>query len=239
MTKEAQNFTGMRVLVTGGTQGIGQALVSAFAEAGAHVLTCGRSAPPSPLTVAADIATEEGRDALLAAVLHLDGPLDIIIHNAAIQQPLNYASGTAIGDAADKEIAVNLVAPIRLTELLLPHMRHPGGAVCFLTSVLAYRPKTSAPVYCASKAGLRSFALALRHQLAPQGIRVVEIVPPLVGTAMTGGRGRGKISPEKAARAVLAGLARGEPQIVIGKARTALLLDRWAPRLLARLMANQ
>src|SRR5690606_27083328 len=126
-----------------------------------------------------------------------------------------------------------------LTEILLPHMARPGGTICFLTSVLAYAPKNSAPVYCASKAGLRSFALALRRQLAPQGLRVVEIVPPLVATAMTGGRGRGKIPPEKAARAVLAGLAAGSDRIAIGKAGPALFLDRWAPRLLARMMAHQ
>jgi len=182
-------------------------------------------------------ADDEGRAALASAVARLGGPLDIVIHNAGMQQALDYASG-AIGEAADREIAVNLIAPIRLTETLLPHMGR-GGTICFLTSVLAYKPKTSAPVYCASKAGLRSFALALRRQLAPQGLRVVEIVPPLVATAMTGGRGRGKISPEKAARAILTGLGAGNDRIAIGKARPALALDRWAPRLLSRMMARQ
>ncbi|MBO6633293.1 SDR family NAD(P)-dependent oxidoreductase [Parvibaculum sp.] len=237
MTRLTQDFSGKRVFVTGGTQGIGAALVAAFTDAGAEVLTCGRTVTPSPFAVAADIATDEGRAAIISAVARLSGPLDILIHNAGTQQALDYANGT-IGEAADQEIAVNLVAPIRLTETLLPYMVR-GGAICFLTSVLAYKPKTSAPVYCASKAGLRSFALALRQQLAPQELRVVEIVPPLVATAMTGGRGRGKISPERVARAVLTGLTAGTDRIAIGKAGPALFLDRWAPRLLSRMMARQ
>jgi uncharacterized oxidoreductase len=69
-----------------------------------------------------------------------------------------------------------------------------------VTSGLALAPKQSAPVYCAAKAGLRSFTKSLRYQeraRAPH-VRVVEVLPPLVDTDMTRGRGRGKMSREPA-----------------------------------------
>ena len=73
-----------------------------------------------------------------------------------------------------------------------------------VSSVLALAPKRSAPVYCATKAAVRSFSQALRYQLAAtSSIRVVEALPPMVDTAMTAGRTGRKMSPDSVADAIL------------------------------------
>jgi uncharacterized oxidoreductase len=90
-------------------------------------------------------------------------------------------------------------------------------------------PKSSSPVYCASKAALRSFTKSLRAQVRQAGwvIQIQEALPPLVDTDMTRGRGKGKISAETAAFQILKGIAKGSAEIDVGA--TALL--RWILRL--------
>jgi short-subunit dehydrogenase involved in D-alanine esterification of teichoic acids len=108
-----------------------------------------------------------------------------------------------------------------------------------VTSVLAAAPKPSSPVYSATKAALRSFGSSMRRQLAGSGVRVVEVVPPLVDTAMTRGRsGLKTISPELMASAIVDGLRADKTRILVGKARVAAILQRWAPGLLEDAMAR-
>ena len=114
-------------------------------------------------------------------------------------------------DAVRKEVTVNLTSPLALTALLLDALRtHPRPVVVNVTSALAWKPKRSAPVYSATKAALRSFTDGMRDQLeqGERPVRLVEVVPPLVETAMTAGRGTGKISAEEAARQIISGLER-------------------------------
>ncbi len=236
-------------LVTGGGSGIGRALAIELAASGYRVIICGRrhasleetarSSGAGIHIVACDLATLAGRAKLVAAVRDTGRALDLLVNNAAVQHAWDLPRDASGADAAariDAELGVNLVAPIQLTAALLPLLRHPGGVVLNMTSLLALHPKASAPVYGASKAGLRSFTRALRHQLAPEGISVIEAVPPLVDTAMTVGRGRGKISTEQAARELMQGLARRRSEIRIGKARAMFVLHRMAPSLAARLL---
>jgi short-subunit dehydrogenase involved in D-alanine esterification of teichoic acids len=97
-------------------------------------------------------------------------------------------------------------------------------------------PKQSAPVYCATKAALRSFGQALRYQLEGTSVEVFEIVPSLVDTAMTAGRGKGKLSPEALAEEALRGLAAGRHEIRIEKTRLLFALHRLLPSVAARLV---
>ena len=90
----------------------------------------------------------------------------------------------------------------------------------------------------ATKAGLHSFTQAIRHQLENSSVRVIELIPPLVDTAMTKGRGEGKISPERVAREALQGLAKDKSEIHIGMARTLYWLNRCVPGLVMRLLRD-
>ena len=99
---------------------------------------------------------------------------------------------TVSDDGIGYEIAVNLTGPILLTRRLLPLLRTGRDPlIVMISSGYALLPATRAPTYSAGKAGLHSFTMALRRQLADVGIRVVEVLPPLVDTpATSAARGR-------------------------------------------------
>jgi uncharacterized oxidoreductase len=93
-------------------------------------------------------------------------------------------------DLADAEaiVATNLLGPIRLTAALLPHLqRRAHAAIMNVSSGLAFLPLALTPTYCATKAGLHSYTLSLRHQLRSTGIEVLELVPPYVQTDLMNG----------------------------------------------------
>ncbi|EEV89202.1 SDR family NAD(P)-dependent oxidoreductase, partial [Cardiobacterium hominis] len=140
-----------------------------------------------------------------------------------------------------QELALNLEAPIALAAGLLPLLaQHPRGAIINITTALALAPKKSAPVYCASKAGLRNFTRALRYQTeaAAPHIQVQEIIPPLVATRMTAGRGTGKMTPEAVATAIIRVIERGDSEHYIGKTRLLKWLLRLAPGVAYRILKD-
>ncbi|MEM6990093.1 MAG: SDR family NAD(P)-dependent oxidoreductase, partial [Myxococcota bacterium] len=119
-------------------------------------------------------------------------------------------------------------------ESALPELiARPRAALVQVTSGLALSPKASAPVYCATKSGLRAFTRALRWQLARTNVCVLEVLPPLVDTAMTRGRGRGKMSPEDVAAEIVAALRRGDTEAYLGKSKLLRWLSWIAPHLAA------
>lgn len=235
-----------RVLVTGGTRGIGAALVERLVARGDKVAATGRT-PESVFDARNQRPTVDWR------VLDLTGDVDwvswlddfggdrfdLVILNAGIQVLREFAPGAAPSSISiEEELRVNLSAPIAMAEAL-PGRLAPGAVVVFVTSGLALAPKRSSPVYCASKAGLRSFSKALRAQWAPLGWRVVEALPPLVDTDMTRGRGSRKISAAAAASQLLAGVDAGRDEIDIGATRLLRALMRISPSLGERVMRNR
>ena len=137
----------------------------------------------------------------------------------------------------DDEINLNLLAQIRLTKLFLPIlMKQSKAAVINVTSALAIVPKESAPVYCATKAAMHSFSKSLRFQLEKTQVKVFEILPPLVDTDMTRGRGKGKISPDHLAVEVINGLKKDDYEIRVGKVKFLFLIKRLLPSLSEKLI---
>ena len=241
-----KDLSAKTVLITGANCGIGRALAREYAAAGAHVLGVARCPAEDPSGgavewIAADLSRPDGWTRIIEAVAGSGRTLDILVNNAGIQQAIDLDATTAeaFREKAQAEIAVNLVAPLCLAQGLIPHMRRPGATIVNITSILSRHPKASAPVYCATKAGLASFTDALRLQLAPLGIHVAEAIPPLVATDMTAGRGGGsKLSPEAMARAIVEGVARGSKRIAPGLSRAFLMIDRIAPEIAAAMMAK-
>lgn len=133
---------------------------------------------------------------------------------------------------------MNTLAPVLLTALFLDDLRAADpGVVVNVTSLLALSPKSSAPVYSASKAALRSFTRALRWQLADHdSVRVVEVVPPMVDTAMTAGRGSKKMQPADVAERIVQGLEQDQAEIRLGVARLVHWLSRVAPPLASAIL---
>lgn len=239
------NPTHERVLITGGTSGIGRAMALELAEAGARVVVCGSDADraracaelhPRIMSVSCDVTESADVAALRTVVDTRLGGLDMLVHAAALQQEIDFVEGADPGCIV-REVAVNLTAPMLVTLALLPTLaRGVNPTVVAVTSILAAAPKQSAPVYCATKAGLRSWTTALRYQLESHGVRVVELIPPLVRTRMTVGRDEGAVEPEDVARAFMRGVAAGRDVVRVGKARSARVVERLAPAVLARVL---
>jgi uncharacterized oxidoreductase len=219
------NLNGHTVLVTGGASGIGLAIASRFHAAGSRVIVCGRrekalraaaDAHPGVATFQCDLAREDSRESFAEWLLDEHPTLDVLVNNAGIQRRFRLAEPEPWADTRE-ELAINLDAPIHLTLLLLPTLRERKGTIVNVTSGLSLVPMAIAPVYCATKAALRSFTLSLRHQLRDDSVRVVEILPPAVNTDL-GGPGLHTFGAplDHFADAVMARLANGETEIAYG-----------------------
>ncbi len=161
----------------------------------------------------------------------------VLVNNAAVQNNYDFADTNVSAELIASELATNLSGPLTLIKLLLPQLlARPEAAIVNITSGLAYVPKQSAAVYCGSKAGLHLATRALRWQLEGTPVRVFEVIPPLVDTGMTAGRGSGKITPQALVDEFWPAFARDQAVIPIGKSRLLLLLQRAAPGVADRIM---
>lgn len=182
------DFNGLRVLVTGGTKGIGAATVAHFRAAGAQVLTTARTAVPrdatGPLFVTADVATPDGCAAVAAAVTAELGGLDVLIH--CVGGSTAPGGGFAALDDAAWQTALqqNLFAAVRLDRALIPGMVAQGsGVIIHVTSIQRHLPLPEATLaYAAAKAALATYSKGLSKTLGPKGIRVVRVAPGWVET---------------------------------------------------------
>src|SRR5262245_6804690 len=175
-----------RALVTGGTKGLGQAVVARLTEMGAKVLTTARSGPQPAdgMFVAADIATPAGCATVVDAVgRHLSG-VDIIVH--VVGGSSAPAGGFAELDDAvwQREFNLNLMAAVRLDRALLPAMIKKGsGVIVHITSIQRQMPLPQSTIaYAAAKAALSNYSKALSKEVGPKGIRVVRVAPGWIET---------------------------------------------------------
>jgi short-subunit dehydrogenase involved in D-alanine esterification of teichoic acids len=227
------------VLITGGGSGIGFALAQAFVEAGNTVIICGRDEArlaraaqqlPGCHALRCDITSEEDLQRLRAELESRYPALNILINNAGIQYNYRLAEEPDALRRIDEEISTNLTAQVKLTVTLLPLLRkQESAALVNVTSALSVIPKESAPVYCATKAAMRVFTKAIRYQLEGTSVRVFEVVPPLVDTPMTEGRGRRKIPPARVAEAVLRGLAANKKEIRVAAVKALFAIHHVMP----------
>ncbi|MVO17196.1 SDR family NAD(P)-dependent oxidoreductase [Rhodobacteraceae bacterium CY05] len=250
-TRPLMWLEGKHILLTGATRGIGRELAKQLVAAGATVMAVARDDEalialkwelgPQLQTYTCDLQNEAEREQLISELMGAQTPLDGLINNAGMQIEVDYLMGTHVDLAKDisMEVNVNLVAPLHLCAALVPCLaKRPEGIIINVTSALALSPKQDAPVYCATKAGLRNFTTGLRYQtgqLAPN-LQISECIMPLVETDMTKGRGRGKISPDRAARDLLQGIKHGADEVWIGKTRLLRIIHRLLPELSARIL---
>lgn len=234
------------VLITGGTSGIGLALAKRFYEAGNKVIIVSRNRDrlkkiqqelPGIDILSGDIANQSTIDELVVFIEQKHPHLNILVNNAAIQYNYELIQETNLVNKIDYEIAVNLTASIKLSGLLLPTLiKNKNAAIVNISSGLAITPKRSAAVYCATKAAIHSFTKSLRYQLESTNINVFEVLPPLVDTPMTEGRGKNKMSTEALVEEFWRGFENNKEEIFIGKSKILKLLSRLAPRLADRIM---
>ena len=233
---------GKIALVTGGTDGIGAELARQLQTKGATVITSGRNPERVAATraagfevIAADLSAPEGVATLLAGLG--ERPIDLLVNNAGMGVDHDFREAAPDMDAADTAIFLNLNAPIRLIAALLPRLRErPEAAIVNVTSGLAIAPRAGGPVYCATKAGLRSYTQALRAQLVGTRVHVIEALPPMVDTRMTAGRGSRKMAPADCAAQIVSAIERDAPEANVGLVKLLQLVHSVSPALARRIM---
>lgn len=181
-------FTGKRVLVTGGTKGIGEAIVHRLRLAGATVVTTARSTPqilPQPdLFVAADLSTAEGAEQVVRAVRERLGGVDVLVHNVGGSSAPGGGFAALNDDEWQQALNSNLLAAVRLDRGLLPLMvAHGAGVIIHISSIQRRLPLFEATLaYAAAKAALTTYSKGLSNEVGPQGIRVVSVAPGFTET---------------------------------------------------------
>ncbi|WP_321811630.1 MULTISPECIES: SDR family oxidoreductase [unclassified Burkholderia] len=188
----ASELLGLRALVTGGTKGVGKAVVGRLCEAGAKVLTTARSRPDELAEerfIGADIATAEGCKAIVDAVLERLGGVDIVVH--VVGGSSAPAGGFSVLDDAEwnKALSLNLFPAVRIDRALLPSMiAQRSGVIIHVTSIQRQLPLPEATIaYAAAKAALSTYSKALSKEVSPKGIRVVRVSPGWVETDAAAG----------------------------------------------------
>lgn len=180
-------FQDHRVLITGGSRGIGAAIAERLAAEGAQVLATARTAPPATpdgvAFVGGDVSTIDGIEAIAAAALDRLGGVDVVVNNAGAARSFPGGSRTIPPSDWQHALDVNLLAAVRLNAALLPHMLERGsGVIVNISSSAAYL--TPAPLlhYAAAKAALTAYSKGLASEVAAQGVRVNTITPGNVAT---------------------------------------------------------
>ena len=176
----SQDFAGKVVLITGGSRGLGHAMVLGFAKAGAIVAVASRKLAACEETVAeiaalgaqgsahaCHVASWADCDRLADEVLARWGRVDVLINNAGMS-PVAPSSLDTSEELYDKVLGVNLKGPFRLTARLGTHMAaHGGGAVINVSSIAAIRPTPWVAPYAAAKAGLNALTVAFSKEFGP------------------------------------------------------------------------
>lgn len=185
----------MHAFVTGASAGIGEALAKRLAAAGYDLTLVARRASelqrvaeqlPAGAKVRAQVADVSELSSLASVVRRAEdelGPVDVLVNNAGIQiVALTHEVTPAQGE---RLLTVNVLAPFRLTQAVLPGMIERGrGTIVDIASLAALAPTLGMYHYSASKAALAAASEALRAEVAPQGIHVVTVYPGPVRTKM-------------------------------------------------------
>jgi dehydrogenase/reductase SDR family member 7B len=237
--------SGKTVWITGASSGIGEALAKAFVGAGGAAVLSGRNvaelervatesgAPDRCLILPFDTMDYGSLPDMVEAAIGFRG-LDVLVNNAGISQR-SLAVDTEFS-VYRKIVDVDLLAPIALTQALLPHLLTRGsGQLVMISSVAGKAGVPMRTAYCAAKHGLIGYADALRSEVAGQGVRVLVVAPGSVRTNVSrnalnaDGSVRGVsdaaidngIDPDAVAEIIWAAVAEGKREIVIAEGMEA------------------
>lgn len=184
-------LAGRRALVTGGTKGLGAAVVRGLREAGAQVIATARAVPAQAVDgvhyVAADLSTAEGTAEAARGVLEQWGGIDILVN--VLGGSNAPAGGFAALDDAQwaSELNLNLMPAVRLDRAMLPAMLAQGsGVIVHVSSIQRVLPLPESTIaYAAAKAALSTYSKALSKEVTPKGVRVLRVSPGWIETEAT------------------------------------------------------
>jgi uncharacterized oxidoreductase len=239
-------MTGNTILITGGTSGIGLELAIQLSQRKNTVIVTGRDSAklqelrkrfPTLHTYQSDVSDPEAIPTLYQNVTKDFPPLNVVINNAGVMRMLSLNGKNGLHDIG-QEIEINLLGPIRMVEQFLPYLKtKPEAAIVNVSSGLAFVPLASAPIYCATKAGIHSYTQSLRVQLQGTSVNVFEVAPPGTSTPLMDTFGsdafhrnsQGVMKVDKMVSVVLKGLERDTYEIRPGISNVLKLMSRLAP----------
>jgi NAD(P)-dependent dehydrogenase (short-subunit alcohol dehydrogenase family) len=190
-------FSGRRALVTGGTAGIGRAIVSRLLDGGAKVMTTARKITHDTDEeqdfelefVQADLGTQEGCTKVISEVISRFGSIDILVNVLGASSAPSGGFNVLTDEEWQKELNINLLAAVRLDRGLLPSMIKQGsGIIIHISSIQRKLPLYEATLaYAAAKAALTTYSKGLSNEVGPKGIRVNSVAPGFIETSAAKG----------------------------------------------------
>lgn len=187
---DTAEFAGKHALVTGGTEGMGRAIVERLVGSGAMVATTARSSLPDGQTVGlfvqADISTRQGVDRVAEQVLQrFGGVVDILVNTVGGSSAPSGGVLALTDEEWQKEIDLNLFPAVRLDRALIPGMlKQRYGVIVHISSIQRRLPLYEATLaYAAAKAALTTYSKGLSKELGPKGVRVNSVAPGFIETA--------------------------------------------------------
>jgi len=186
MKLNADEFSGKRVLVTGGTKGAGKAIAERFRRGGATVIVTARSMPEEKTDnfIQADVSTAEGTTKVINEILNRFQGIDVIVHNVGGTSAPSGGFITVTDEIWQQNLNENLFPAVRLDRGLLPTMIKQGsGVIIHVSSIQRTLPLyDSTLAYAAAKAALTNYSKGLSNEVSPKGIRVVTVSPGFIET---------------------------------------------------------
>ncbi|WP_339950504.1 SDR family oxidoreductase [uncultured Albimonas sp.] len=185
-----RRLEGRVAIVTGAAGGIGAATAARFVAEGAQVLIADRQAHvaetgarigAAPLVL--DVTDKDAGARLAQAALDAFGRIDILFNNAGIGGSKRLEDSD--DDLLERFLAINLLAVMRVTRDVLPHLTRPGGTIISTSSTLAFVGYPGTAAYAPTKAAVRQMTNQLASELGPEGIRVNAVAPGCIETPMT------------------------------------------------------
>lgn len=237
-------------VVTGASSGIGRATAMMLARRGCRLVLCGRdenrlvdlARRTGGEALVADLATRDGTDELAASLCARAVP-DVVVHSAGVG--LYAEAESALDSRVELLFAVNVMAPLRLTQALVPGMRARGsGHLVFVGSIAGALGAPRESAYASTKAALTAFAASVRSELSGDGIRVTTVLPGAVATDFFSRRGEPyrrtfprPIRAERVAATIVRdGLERQRTDVVVpGWLRLPIAVQALFPQAYARL----
>ncbi len=233
-----------KILITGATSGIGRELANRFCQLNNQIIAIGRDETKLEelakfdnriTSFKCDISSKSDLDQLITYLKKEHKDLNVLINNAGIQYNETLLDKTYNLQKIENEIRTNLTSPIKLITSLIPVLqKNSNSAIVNVSSGLAIVPKAKSAVYCGTKAAIHMFSKSLRYQL--NNVKVFEIIPPMVDTKMTEGRGKGKISPKRLVDEFLKAYKNDTYEINIHKVKLLRIINRISPKIADRIM---
>lgn len=254
MNKNTTTKLRQKVLITGGSSGIGFELARKFLEKGFTVIIADRKAEKlkiaqeelkNVLVFQCDVTKDNDVKKLRDYTQKQLGGIDILVNNAGVMNMLDIGDEKYALDKKFEEIEINYLAPIRVLHYFLPQLKKSKKPILInVSSALAYVPLARAPIYSSTKSALHHWTAAIRPQLRLYGIRVVELLPPIVNTklAVSAGLTSGKLRPMQTKKCVEIFWKKyndGHDEIAPGISKYFRIIYRLSPTLIYRILSAQ